>query len=66
MFALLTRINTLNNKPKKFENIYLITSNQKLLVFDMIRNTFYPLYLYARLERMAEIALNLYKGGLKQ
>ncbi len=62
MYALLARIKTLNNKTKKFENIYLITSNQKLLVFDMANNTFYPVYLYARLERMANIARNLYKG----
>lgn len=62
MYALLKKIKTLNNKPKKFENIYLITSNQKLLVFDMANYSFYPVYLYARLERMAEIARNLYKG----
>ena len=62
MYALLERIKTLNNKPKKFENIYLITSNQKLFVFDMAHSTVYPIYLYGRLDRMAEIARNLYKG----
>lgn len=53
---------TLNNKPKKFEIIYLITSNQKLLVFDVANNTFYPVYLYTRLERLVGMARNLYKG----
>ena len=63
IYALLARVKTLNDKPKKFDNIYLITSNQKLLVFDIVNNTFYPIYLYARLERMAQIARDLYKGA---
>lgn len=63
IYALLARLKTLNDKPKKFDNIYLITSNQKLLVFDISNNTFYPIYLFARLELMAQIACNLYKGA---
>ena len=61
IYALLARVNTLNDKPKKFDNIYLITSNQKLLVFDIANTTFYQIALYARLERMAQIARDLYK-----
>lgn len=62
IYALLERVKTLSDKSKRFDNIYLITSNQKLLVFDIANNTFYPIALYARLERMAQIARNLYKG----
>lgn len=61
IYALLAKIKTLNDKSKKFNNIYLITSNQKLLVFDIVNNTFYPIYLYAHLAQMAQIARNLYK-----
>lgn len=63
IYALLDRIKMLNDKPKKFDNVYLITCNQTLLVFDMANNTFYPIYLYARLERMEQIARNLCKGA---
>lgn len=62
IYALLDRIKTLNDKPKKFDNIYLVTSNQKLLVFDTINNTFDIKYLYTHLERMADLAIGLYKG----
>lgn len=62
IYALLARIKMLNDKPKKFGNIYLVTSNQKLLVFDTIKNTFDIKYLYTHLERMADLAIGLYKG----
>lgn len=63
IYALVARVEMLNIKPKKFDNIYLITSNQKLLVFDTINNTFDIKYLYTHLERMADIAIGLYKGA---
>ncbi len=62
IYALLARVKMLNDKPKKFDNIYLITSNQKLLVFDTVNNTFNIKYLYTHLEFMANIAIGLYKG----
>ncbi len=62
MYALLARTTELNNKPKKFDNIYLITSNQKLLVFDLVNNNIDIKYLYTHLERMADKAIAMYKG----
>lgn len=62
IYTLLARVKMLNDQPKKFDNIYLITSNQNLLVFDTVNNTFYIKYLYTHLERMADIAIALYKG----
>lgn len=61
--ALLARIRLLNDKPKQFDKIYLVTSNQKLLVFDTANNTFEIKHLYTHLERMADIAIGLYKGA---
>ena len=60
IYAILVRVTELNNKPKKFDNIHLITFNQKLLTFDIANNTFGVKYLYTHLKRMAEIASNLY------
>lgn len=62
IYALSARIKTLNDKPRKFDNIYLITSNQKLFMFDTVYNTFEIKYLYTYLERMADKAIALYKG----
>ena len=63
IYALLARVKTLNDKPKKFDNIYLITSNKKLLVFDVAKNTFDIKYLYTHLDRMAEEAKAIYLGA---
>ena len=60
--AMLARLTELNYKPKKFDNIHLITINQKLFTFDIANNTFSIKHLYTHLERMAQIARNLYKG----
>ena len=65
IYALLARVKTLNDKPKKFDNVYLITSNQKLLVFDVAKNTFNIKYLYSHLDRMAEEAKAIYLGTKK-
>ncbi len=63
IYSILARVLELNNKPKKFDDIYLITINQKLFTFDIANNTFGVKYLYTRLNRMAQIARNLYKGN---
>lgn len=62
IYAILARVSELNKKPKKFDNIHLITINQKLFTFDIANNTFGVKYLYAHLKRMAPIACNFYKG----
>lgn len=62
IYAILVRVLELNNEPKRFDNIHLITINQKLFTFDIANNTFGVKYLYTNLKRMAEIARNLYKG----
>lgn len=63
IFALLKRIIELNDKVKKFDNIYLVTGGQKLIVFNLVNNTFDIKYLYNHLERMANKAIELYKGA---
>ena len=60
--ALLKQISELNNKPKKFDNIYLITGGGKLFVFNMVNNTCDVKYLYSYLDRLAEKAIELCKG----
>ena len=62
IYAILARVLELNDKPKKFDYIHLITINQKLFTFDIANNTFSIKHLYTHLERMAQIARNLYKG----
>lgn len=59
------RLQIINSKPKKFNNIYLITNEQKLLVFDMVSNTLKIKYLYSHLDRMAEEAKAIYLGAKK-
>lgn len=62
IFAILERTIELNNKPKKFDNIYLLTISQKLIVFNIKENTFAIKYLYSRLNCLADKAIELYKG----
>lgn len=62
IFAILKRTIELNNKPKKFDNIYLITIGQKLIVFNVKENTFAIKYLYSRLNYLADKAIELRKG----
>ena len=62
IFAILKRTIELNNKPKKFDNIYLITIGQKLIVFNVKENTFAIRYLYSRLNCLADKAIELCKG----
>ncbi|MDE7162590.1 MAG: hypothetical protein K2O44_00735 [Clostridia bacterium] len=60
--AVFKRLQELNDKMKKFDCIYLLTNEQKLLIFDMLGGMVYPKYLYARLERIADKAKELYLG----
>lgn len=62
VYAILNSFIELNNKPKKFNYIHLITINQKLLTFDLVSKIVLPKYLYTHLERMADKAIQLYKG----
>ena len=61
IIALLKRTTELNDKPKKCDNIYLVTGGQKLIVFDLVNNTFDIKYLYNQLDRMANKAIELYR-----
>ncbi len=56
------RLQNINSKPKKFDNIYLITNEKKLLIFDISNNTLKVKYLYSYLDRMAEEAKVIYLG----
>ena len=57
------RLQELNNKPKKFDFIYLLTNEQKLLIFDMLSGLVYPKHVYTWLNRMADKAKELYLGA---
>lgn len=59
------RLQNINSKPKKFDNIYLITNEKKLLIFDMSNNTLKIKYLYSYLDGMAEEAKAIYLGARK-
>ena len=65
IYALMKRTAELNNKPKKFDIVYLITVGQKLIVFDIANNTFDIKNLYSHFNRMEEKAIELYKGTRK-
>lgn len=60
-YALLARMRELNNKSKKFDKIYLVTSDQKLFVFDLLNNSFDIKPLYSKLDCMTYKAIELYK-----
>lgn len=57
------RIQNINSQPKQFDKIYLITNEQKLLIFDLRSASIKVLYLYSRLECMADKARQLCKGA---
>lgn len=61
--AVLEELKSINNKPLKFDMIYLITNEQKLFIFDRTNETLQIKYLYNNLERMAERAIALCKGA---
>lgn len=63
--AVIQRIEGMNCKAKKFDNIYLITNEQKLLVFDMKNGTLHVKYLYSYLDRMANEAKELISNDVK-
>ena len=59
------KLQELNNKPKKFAFIYLLTNERKLLTFDVLGGLVYPKYLYTWLDRMAVKAKELCLGARK-
>lgn len=63
MEATIKRIQKINSQPKQFDKIYLITNEQKLLIFDLKSANVKVIYLYSRLERMADKARQLCKGA---
>lgn len=60
--VVIERLKAINKKEKKFSTIYLLTSEQKLLIFDMKNVTFQMKYLYSRLQWMEDKAKELYLG----
>lgn len=62
IYALLKRLTELNKRARKFDIVYLITINQKLLVFDIKNGTVQIKYLYSHLDRMADEAKEIYLG----
>ena len=61
--AVIKRLQDLNDKPKKFDCIYLLTNEQKLLAFDMLNGLVHQKYLYKWLDRIADKAKELYLGA---
>ena len=47
---------------QKFDYIYLLTNEQKILIFDMLNGLVYPKHLYGWLDKMADKAKELYLG----
>ena len=60
--VVINRLQEINSKPKKFDYIYLLTNEQKLLTFDMLSGMVYPKYLYKWLDNMADKAKEIYLG----
>lgn len=60
--VVINRFQEINSKPKKFDYIYLLTNEQKILIFDMLNGLVYPKHLYGWLDKMADIAKELYLG----
>lgn len=65
-FAVLEKLKTLNTKPKKFDNIYLLTINQTLLCFDMNSNAFQTKYLYKRLDSLVQKSIRLIQEDISE
>ena len=59
---MLSRIAQINTQARKFDFIYLRTINQSLVVFDIKQGFAYIMHLYNRLEQMAKVAIDLYRG----
>ena len=58
--AVVKRLKELNSKAKKFDSIYLLTNEQKLLFFDMHDTTVQVKWLYNNLDVMAQKAYGIY------
>ena len=56
MREVVERLKITNSKPKKFDIIYLLTNEQKLLMFDMKNDSLREMPLYGWLEGWAEMA----------
>lgn len=57
------RLQKLNSNKKRFDYIYLLTNEQKLLTFDMVGGILRIKYLYSHLNRMEDKAKQLYLGA---
>ena len=62
MGEVMARLKTINSQLKKFDIIYLLTNEQKLLIFDMQEFTWKVLYLYNRLDFWAKQAQQICIG----
>ena len=61
MFEVVEILKTINNGRKRYSNIYLLTNDQKLLVFNMGNASAQIKYLYNRLNIMADKAYQICK-----
>lgn len=56
MCDVVERLKIINDKPKKFDTIYLLTNEQKLLMFERKSDSLREIPLYGWLDRWAETA----------
>ena len=59
IMAVIRMLKEINSRDKKFETIYLITIEQKLYIFDMVKEGLHIKYLYNHLNLMADKAKQL-------
>lgn len=59
ILAVIRMLKEINSRDKKFETIYLITIEQKLYIFDMVKEGLHIKYLYNHLNLMADKAKQL-------
>lgn len=62
MHIVVKRLKTINSKSKKFDTIYLLTNEQKLVVFDMKNDMQYELFVGDKLSFWANFAFRIYVG----
>ena len=62
---IIPRLQNINNGPRKFDRIYLLTNEKNLHIFDMVNNNISIKTLDWYLDRMAKQAYGIYQREIK-
>ena len=62
---IIPRLQDINNEPRKFDRIYLLTNEKNLHIFDMVNNNMSIKTLDWYLDRMAKQAYEIYQREIK-